>query len=61
MKYASSYNPNYAIHLGDVYYSGTKREQEKYFINPLKINLNKDCRIFTLPGNHDYYSGGEGF
>jgi len=58
--------PAAIIHLGDVYYSGTPQEAKYNFRDP----LDKCCRdagltarlpTFTLPGNHDYYSGGAGF
>jgi hypothetical protein len=45
-----------AIHLGDVYYSGTVREQQERCIAlwPLAA-LSRTCN-----GNHDMYSGGHG-
>jgi hypothetical protein len=57
--------PDAIIHLGDVYYSGTHHECSQNVIEVMD-NLVADLKIkrppfFTLPGNHDYYSGGRGF
>jgi hypothetical protein len=52
--------PDIVIHLGDTYYSGTKEEQLEYFLGLAQEILGKDMPILTIPGNHDYYSGGEG-
>jgi hypothetical protein len=57
--------PDAIIHLGDVYYSGTRIECEQNVLNVLDA-LVAELKIprppfFTLPGNHDYYSGGRGF
>lgn len=58
-------NPDVIIHLGDVYYSGTPQECQENVIDVLDA-LVKELDIkrppfFSLPGNHDYYSGGRGF
>lgn len=53
------FNPDYVIHLGDVYYSGTKQEFKDNFLKPLQV-LDPKTKIFNIPGNHDYYSGSEG-
>jgi 3',5'-cyclic AMP phosphodiesterase CpdA len=63
--------PNVVIHLGDVYYSGSAFEYQNYFYNiwqPTfgleKVNWGgkpttpSKPATFTLPGNHDMYSGG---
>jgi 3',5'-cyclic AMP phosphodiesterase CpdA len=57
--------PDAIIHLGDVYYSGTRLECEQNVLNVVDA-LVAELKIprppfFTLPGNHDYYSGGRGF
>jgi 3',5'-cyclic AMP phosphodiesterase CpdA len=59
------FQPNAIIHLGDVYYSGTRQECTQNVLEVMDALL-KELRIkrppfFTLPGNHDYYSGGRGF
>jgi hypothetical protein len=53
------------VHLGDVYYSGTVSECESNVLDVLnsvydELDL-KPVPFFTIPGNHDYYSGGAGF
>lgn len=53
-----TYNTDYFIHLGDIYYSGTKNEVDRRFLDPLK---DYKGRKFTLMGNHDAYSGGQGY
>lgn len=59
-------NPDAVIHLGDIYYSGTEFEVENYFYRPcLEIlelsETGPKSDIYTLSGNHDMYSGGEGY
>ena len=52
-------NPDLFIHLGDIYYSGTPQETEEHFYSICRDYLGKRC--FTLAGNHDMYSGGQGY
>lgn len=52
-------NPDYVIHLGDVYYAGTKEEYDAHFIQPLQTHV-PSAQIRFIPGNHDYYSGSRG-
>jgi hypothetical protein len=55
-------DPHFLIHLGDVYFSGT--EHESYAGLYDLIRQRKDASslpVFTLAGNHDYFSGGDGF
>ena len=50
--------PEYAIHLGDVYYTGTRKEFDKYFHKPLEGMLQKQkTKLFLLCDNHEGYSG----
>jgi hypothetical protein len=49
------------IHLGDVYYSGTEREIRTRFLQPWPVDPGDDTLSFTLPGNHDMYSGGHAY
>jgi hypothetical protein len=49
--------PDAAIHLGDVYYSGTPREQ----LDRCVTMFPGAVRQLALPGNHDMYSGGDGY
>lgn len=52
--------PDIVIHLGDIYFAGTAEECEAHFFKPMRDVLPKQ-RLFTLSGNHDVYSGGEGY
>jgi len=62
----TKFKPHAIIHLGDVYYSGTLDEckenvldvMDQIFSSP---GLAPRPPFFTIPGNHDYYSGGGGF
>lgn len=60
LRQIKQYKPDYFMHLGDIYYSGTKNEIVRRFLNPLQMIL-PDCRYFSLMGNHDAYSGGQGY
>jgi hypothetical protein len=51
----SSDYPRVLIHLGDVYYAGTEKEQEENFYNEIMKNVPEDVVILHMPGNHDYY------
>jgi hypothetical protein len=56
--------PDAIIHLGDVYYSGTPAECQAFVtaINDVFESTGvSPVPVFTLPGNHDYYSLGYGF
>ncbi len=60
------FNPDVIIHLGDVYYSGTVEECTANVLDVLDaimadVRPQKRPAFFTIPGNHDYYSGGTGF
>jgi hypothetical protein len=50
--------PNYTIHLGDVYYSGTPDEQRSRFVDIWPPGADG---AFALNSNHDMYSGGAGY
>jgi predicted phosphodiesterase len=54
--------PDVLIHLGDIYYSGTPFEIERYFLAPLCewIDLER-TPVFALAGEHDMYSAGHGY
>jgi predicted phosphodiesterase len=53
--------PDVLIHLGDIYYSGTSREVQERFLHVCRETRGLDCPIYTLSGNHDMYSGGQGY
>jgi hypothetical protein len=52
--------PDAVIHLGDIYYAGTAEECDAHFLSPLHAAL-PDKPLFSLCGNHDVYSGGQGY
>jgi Calcineurin-like phosphoesterase len=53
----------HVIHLGDVYYSGEPWEVENRFLHhwPVQPGESDEIRSWSLMGNHDMYSGGEGY
>jgi hypothetical protein len=54
----------HVIHLGDVYYTGQKREYEKRFLGPWPVRLgDSEAQVssWCLNGNHDMYSGGHDY
>jgi hypothetical protein len=53
----------HVIHLGDVYYSGWKREYQKRFLQywPVKPEKREEIGSWCLNGNHDMYSGGHDY
>lgn len=57
---ALSYKPDVILHVGDVYYSGTQFEFERYFIgliNSVFKEQGVNIPVYTLPGNHEYFTG----
>lgn len=61
MRCVGAQNPDIVIHLGDVYYSGTKDEMDSHFLSIVREMLPAHTRVFNLAGNHDLYAGGEGY
>lgn len=60
----ASLEPDYLIHLGDIYYSATKKEVQKNFVEMVDIEIRAarpQVQIYSLSGNHDMYSGGEAY
>jgi len=51
----------HVIHLGDVYYSGSKREYNRNFFNLWPVDEGQDIGSFSLCGNHDMYYGGHAY
>jgi hypothetical protein len=61
LKGVISYKPDLIIHLGDIYYSGTKQECTDYFYDVIRNKVPYWGPVYTLAGNHDYYAAGTGF
>ena len=61
------HEPTAIVHLGDIYYSGTPGECARNFADVLRrafdevLGPGRSLPVFNLPGNHDYYSGGDGY
>jgi hypothetical protein len=55
--------PVHVVHLGDIYYSGENWEAEERFLDhwPVRKDEAKSIGSWSVPGNHDMYSGGYGF
>jgi predicted phosphodiesterase len=51
----------HVIHLGDVYYTGSKREYEKNFLRRWPVQHGEDIGSFIICGNHDMYRGGHDY
>jgi hypothetical protein len=53
----------HVVHLGDVYYSGWKREYEKRFLAPWPVRPEEAESIgsWSCNANHDMYSGGHDY
>jgi hypothetical protein len=56
-------NPTHAIHLGDVYYSGTEKEIQERFLDIIDAEgpSPATCRYLALNSNHEMYSGGHAY
>lgn len=54
-------DPTHAIHLGDVYFSGEKKEIERRFLRIIDTDgpSPQTCRYLALNSNHEMYSGGQ--
>src|SRR5262249_3547963 len=55
-----THEPEITIHLGDVYYSGTPEEFQRYFLGAEDWPRGTD-KTFVLNSNHEMYSGGAGY
>ena len=60
-----THKPDAVIHVGDIYYSGTPDECRLSFANTVENAFAKSgiprVPVFTIPGNHEYYSFGAGY
>ncbi|HEX4577728.1 MAG TPA: metallophosphoesterase [Edaphobacter sp.] len=57
----AAFKPDILLHLGDVYYSGTQSEATDNFIAICRQILGSSIPLYSLCGNHDMYSGGDGY
>lgn len=64
----AQHNPDVVVHLGDIYYSGTKFEADNYFLKIFQevfpnthLGRGSKPRVLTMAGNHDMYAGGSGY
>lgn len=58
------HRPDVIIHLGDVYYGGSREEARRNFLEPIvaaRRHHGLEVPVYNIPGNHDYYTGGAGF
>jgi hypothetical protein len=53
--------PQVLLHLGDIYYAGTHNEEQANFLDICRTTLGNKIPIFSMCGNHDMYSGGQGY
>jgi hypothetical protein len=63
MQQIKARNPTHAVHLGDVYYSGTPKEVKNRFLDVIDLfgPPHSSCNYFALNSNHEMYSGGYGY
>ena len=57
-RHMTAAKPSITIHLGDVYYSGTKHEVETRFLTDWPVG---SIGTFAVNSNHEMYAGGEGY
>jgi 3',5'-cyclic AMP phosphodiesterase CpdA len=57
-RHIAALKPAITIHLGDVYYSGTKHEVETRFLPDWPAGT---IGTFAINSNHEMYAGGEGY
>lgn len=52
----------HVVHLGDIYYTGTRREARANFLDRWPVSAGQDLKAgsWALNGNHEMYSGGYG-
>jgi len=57
---ALKFVPDAILHVGDIYFSGTKFETERRLVGLVRAvrnSLGSDVPFFTVPGNHEYFTG----
>jgi hypothetical protein len=53
--------PHFTIHLGDIYYVGTKKEVENNMLGQMVMWPIGSCGSFALNANHEMYARGKGY
>ncbi|MGA2249157.1 metallophosphoesterase family protein [Terracidiphilus sp.] len=61
LQQVAALGPDVLIHLGDIYYAGTQSEAQSNFLDICRQFLGSGTPLFSLCGNHDMYSGGNGY
>lgn len=63
LKGIKSKNPDYVIHLGDIYVCGTTTECTEFWKVYTDVFNDEATRpqLWAVPGNHEYISAGEGY
>ncbi len=61
LQQVAALKPDVLVHLGDVYYAGTQSEEQNNFLDICQQVLGSGVLLFSLCGNHDMYSGGNGY
>lgn len=64
LEQVAKHQPDVLLHLGDIYYSGTPNECQKYFLDVIDEVFDRGPNplpVYTLTGNHDMYDGGVGY
>ena len=61
LQQVANLKPDILFHLGDVYYSCTQGEANDNFVAVCRQILGTNIPLFSLCGNHDMYSGGDGY
>jgi hypothetical protein len=51
----------HVIHLGDVYYTGSRKEYEENFLQYWPVKPGENIGSFIICGNHDMYRGGHDY
>lgn len=62
MEQVAGFAPDVVLHLGDIYYAGTRHEMHAHFLDVIRGVFRLAWpRVYSLAGNHDRYSGGDGY
>jgi hypothetical protein len=60
LQQVATFKPDILLHLGDIYFAGTQSEANDNFLAICRQVLG-DIPLYSLCGNHDMYSGGDGY